>query len=68
MSLDATCHSTADNTHETDATPNDYAHDEVNHLGRRTCDWTQRLKPLKLWPAWPARYETYEVNMADLVM
>ena len=31
---------------ETDATPIGYGHAQVNHLGLRTCDWTQRLKTL----------------------
>ena len=42
----ATSQSIADNTNETNTAPNDYGHDEVNHLRRRTCGWTQRLKPL----------------------
>ena len=31
---------------ETDVTEQKYAHDEVNHFGLRTCDWTHRLEPL----------------------
>ena len=46
LPLDATYQASADNAHETAASQDSYGHAQVNHLGLRTCDWTQRLKPL----------------------
>ena len=47
MSLDASSQNNFDHTHETVAAENSDAHVQMNHLRLRTCDWTQRPKPLR---------------------
>ena len=45
-SLYATSQGSADNAHEARATQGSHWQAQVHHLGLRTCEWAQHLKPL----------------------